>query len=512
MGAAGALAALGWPEKWDTAGSQAHRSATPATTVRARASASAWEALASKLTGRLSLPGGRSYSADHELYNPLFDGIKPAAVAFCASPSDVARSIAFARRHGLPLAVRSGRHSYGGYSTTNGLVVDVSAMSRISVPGQGSAVIGAGAQLVDVYSRLARYGVSIPAGSCPTVGIAGITLGGGIGVMDRLYGLTCDRMTGLELVTSASEVVRADAATNSDLFWACRGGGGGNFGAVTKLDFATFPTTELSLFLLSWPWSAADQVLPAWMGWASAAPDEMWSTCQLLAKPTSTSPTVHVAGVWAGSPAGAGAQLARLMRAGAEKPENQFLGANGFEEAMYVEAGCQGLTEGACHTAGQYPGGTLPRVVELAKSDIFLEPLGDAGVRAVLAGVEHRPTTGGESGVLFDSWGGAINRVRPTETAFVHRSAIASAQYIASLPTAVGTATVREARAWLEAWYATMRPYASGQAYQNYIDPYLPDWAHAYYGENLPRLQRVKAKWDPDDVWHFRQSIPLPSR
>ena len=471
-----------------------------------------WEALASQLSGRLSRPGGPDYANDRKLYNPLFDRVFPVAIAFCASPADVARCIGFARRHGLPLAVRGGRHSYGGYSTTNGLVIDVSTMSQVQVTGKGRAVIGAGAQLIDIYSGLARHGVSVPAGSCPTVGIAGLALGGGIGVMDRLYGLTCDQLASLELVTAAGEVVRASASSHPDLFWACRGGGG-NFGVVTELTFKTFPVSELSLFVLSWPWAAASQVLPAWMDWASRAPDKMWSTCQLSAHPRGLSPSLRVAGVWVGPPAGAGKELARLSAAvGARQPSHKYLAPSGFEQAMYVEAGCQGLSEAACHIAGQYPGGALPRMVEVAKSDIFDRPLGDAGVQAVILGVERRQAQGAMGGVLFDSWGGAINRVAPSETAFVHRRAVASAQYIAMLPPTVGNGAVRSARAWLDGWYQALRPYASGEAYQNYIDPTLPNWAHAYYGENLPRLQEVKAKWDPDDVWHFAQSIPLPRR
>lgn len=495
--------------------------ATTAGTLFAARRAAPWEALASKLAGRLSRPGGAGYAADRELYNPLFDGVHPAAIAFCANASDVARGVHFARQYGLPVAVRSGRHSYGGYSTTTGLVIDVSAMSHLDVQleaqlesrGKGTAVVGAGAQLIDVYSALARRGVSIPAGSCGTVGMAGLTLGGGIGVMDRLHGLTCDKLTGLQLVTAAGDVVRADAATNPDLFWACRGGGGGNFGVVTEMEFATFPTGQLALFALDWPWAAAGQVLPAWMEWLAGTPDEMWSTCQLATGPSGASPTVRVAGVWAGAPSGASGYLARLSATGAAgEPASQYLAASGFEQAMYVEAGCQGLSQAACHIAGQYPGGTQPRSVEVAKSDIFERPLGAAGGRAVVAGIEQRHAAGGTGAVIFDSWGGAINRVAPTETAFVHRSAIASAQYIAMLPANVGTASVRSAEAWLDGWYESLRPYASGQAYQNYIDPRLPDWLHAYYGENLGRLQQVKAKWDPDDVWHFAQSIPLPRK
>ena len=467
-----------------------------------------WKALAGGLSGRLSRPGNPGYTVDLELYDPRFDGTHPAAIAFCANASDVARSVTFAREHGLALTARSGGHSYAGYSTTSGLVVDVSRMSTVSMK-RGVGTVGAGAELIDVYSGLAQMGVSIPAGSCPTVGIAGLALGGGIGVMDRLHGVTCDNIVGLTLVTAGGDVVHADAATNPDLYWACRGGGGGNFGVVTEFRFATFPIMDLSLFRATWPWSAAATVVPAWMEWSSSGPDELWSNCLLEAYPGAATPYVRVGGSWAGTAADAQAQLSKLVNA-VGAPSSQSVGENGFEDAMYIEAGCQGMSEAACHQVGKDPGGTLPRMVSLARSDIFNAPLSAAGVRALLAGVEERQRQGGTGGAVLDSWGGAISRVAPGATAFVHRRALASAQYVAEFPAGVATGTVRAAARWMNSWYASLRSYVSGEAYQNYIDPALADWAHAYYGANLPRLQKVKAKWDPDGVWRFAQSIPPP--
>ena len=470
-----------------------------------------WGKLASQLSGRLSRPGSPTYQVDRQLYNPLFDSTRPAAIAFCETEDDVARSVGFARHHGIPLAMRSGRHSYGGYSTTKGLVIDVSRMSEVALSRTGLARVGAGARLIDVYSRLARHGVSVPAGSCPTVGIAGLALGGGIGVMDRLWGLTSDNIVSLRLVTAAGEAVTASSSTNPDLFWACRGGGGGNFGVATEFTFRAYPVRELCLYLLTWPWPAASQVLPAWFAWSAGNPEEMWSTCQFATSPAGPSPTLRVAGVWAGSLAGAAAELARLERS-AGASSSRFLGTSGFEQAMYVEAGCQNMSEAACQVAGWSPGGRLSRMVEVAKSDIFNEPLSAAGVQAILRGAQERQAERAAGAVLFDSWGGALNRVAPAATAFVHRRAVASAQYIAMLEPPVSLGAARKAREWLESLYASVRPYASGEAYQNYIDPYLKNWAHAYYGANLARLEAVKSKWDPDGTWRFPQSVPLAAR
>jgi hypothetical protein len=279
---------------------------------------------------------------------------------------------------------------------------------------------------------------------------------------------------------------------------------------VTEFRFATFPTTDISLFSATWPWAAAATLVPAWLEWASSAPRQLWSNCFLEASPASATPFAHVGGTWAGTGTGAQAQLAKLAAA-VGPPAGQSVGENGFEDAMYIEAGCRGLSEAACHLAGKYPGGTLPRAVSLARSDILNAPLGDGGVRALLAGVEERQAGGGPGAVLLDSWGGAINEVEPGATAFVHRRALASAQYVASFPPAVGPGDLAAATAWMNGWHKSMRPYVSGEAYQNYIDPALAGWAEAYYGANLARLQHVKAKWDPDGVWRFPQGIPPPS-
>ncbi|MFC7644877.1 FAD-binding oxidoreductase [Streptosporangium lutulentum] len=140
-------------------------------------------------------------TAPCRLFNPAFDGVRPAGVAYCANPSDVAECVNFARRMNVPLAVRSGGHSYAGWSTGTGLVVDVSRMAAVS-HASGRATVGAGAKLIDVYDKLASKGVSIPAGTCATVGVSGLALGGGIGVVSRKYGLTCDVLESVQLVTA----------------------------------------------------------------------------------------------------------------------------------------------------------------------------------------------------------------------------------------------------------------------------------------------------------------------
>jgi hypothetical protein len=175
---------------------------------------------------------------------------------------------------------------------------------------------------------------------------------------------------------------------------------------------------------------------------------------------------------------------------------------------MYVEGGCASFSQAACHLPTQTADGALSRQPSLAKSGYFRAPPGDAGVAALIAGIAARQSAGGQGAVGIDAYGGAINRVDPGTTAFVHRSALASAQY--SVPFDPGTPSTQlsASQAWLDSWYSTMVPYMDGSAYQNYIDAALPDWARAYYGANLARLMQVKKAWDPDNAFHFAQSIP----
>ena len=178
---------------------------------------------------------------------------------------------------------------------------------------------------------------------------------------------------------------------------------------------------------------------------------------------------------------------------------------------MMVEAGCSDRTVAQCHLPTQNPQGTLPREIQKAKSDFFGHVLPPAGVQAVVDAIEERLSnpelrTGG--GVLIDAYGGALNRPAADATAFVHRDQLFLAQYFTSWGTTSSSSTVRATLRWLSDFAHTMRQYASGEAYQNYIDPGRKDWQHAYYGSNLPRLRQVKSRYDPHDFFHFAQSIP----
>jgi FAD/FMN-containing dehydrogenase len=469
-----------------------------------------WTALGRDLSGPLVRPGEAAYTTSKQLFDPRFDSLHPAGIAYCRNPHDVATCLAFVRKFGVPVAARCGGHSYAGWSSTTGLIVDVTRMAGVSVNGT-TATVGAGTRLIDFYNGLAAHGRAVPGGSCPTVGISGLTLGGGIGVVSRAYGLTSDNVKSLQIVTADGQVRSCNASSNADLYWACRGGGGGNFGVVTSFTFDTHPAGEIILFFLSWPWSQAARVISAWQSWAPHAPDELWSNVHLAAAPGGSVPSIQVGGTYLGSISAASAQLEKLYAAAGSQPSSHFLESTSWLHAMLVEAGCASLTVTECHLPTQVSGGQLSRASEYAKSDFFTTPLNSHGIGTLLSGVESLQrvsgAAGGSGGIAFDSLGGAVNRVAPGATAFVHRNALFGAQYTTGWTPGAAAAGVARQRAWQQSFWQSMRPYASGQSYQNYIDPTLANWRQAYYGANYSRLAKIKASYDPDRVFAFPQAI-----
>ena len=474
----------------------------------ATATAADWTALGRGLAGHLVRPGDGDYDTARLLFNPRFDGQRPAGIAFCENTSDVAECLAFVRKLGVAVTPRSGGHSYGGLSSGPGLVIDVTRMNAVTNVGSSTARVGAGTRLVDLYAELDAHGVTVPGGSCPTVGVAGLVLGGGIGVVSRAYGTLSDNLRSVQMVTPDGTVRECDAGRNADLFWACRGGGGGNFGIATEFTFNTHAAEQMVLFFLNWPWSTASRVITAWQSWAPTAPDELWSNLHALSSPTGDTPTVQVGGTYIGSLSGAQNLISQLVdRVGSTPTGSPFVSSH--PHAMMIEAGCSQLSVAQCHLPWQNPSGTLQRENEFAKSHIFTRTLSPAAISAIIAAVERRQGYGGggQGGVAFDALGGAVNRIAPDATAFVHRDGLFVGQFTTTWSESATSTQTNAQQAWLRSFHQTMSPYASGQAYQNYLDPELTGWQQAYYGANYPRLLQVRGTYDPDHVLKLPQGI-----
>ena len=468
------------------------------------AAAANWSALARDLDGPLVRPGDADWATARQLYNTRFDSLKPAAVAYVANADDIRTIVAYTRARGIRVAIRNGGHSYAGWSSGNNrLIIDVSKLNRVRASG-GTAVVGAGAKLIDVYRALTAKGVTVPGGSCPTVGVSGLTLGGGHGVVSRAYGLTCDSLTRATLITADGKELTADASTNKDLFWALRGAGNGNFGVVTELHFRTHPAPQGVTAYATWPWSRAAAVVRAWQEWGPAQPDEIWSSCHLE---NGGSPSVAVAAFSLGTYGELQNALDRLADRIGSPARSVTLRRHSYESAMEAYAGCSSFsTDARCHLPGSTPGrnprGALGRETYTAHSDFFDRSLSAAGIQTLTRQIAS--VRGGSGSIALIALGGAVNRVSPTATAFVHRRSRMLAQYIASWK--AGT-TGTTARSWLTGAHDAMKPYASGAAYQNYTDPTLKDWRKAYYGDAATKLAKVKKQYDPQGFFTYPQSL-----
>jgi FAD/FMN-containing dehydrogenase len=424
-----------------------------------------------------------TYASARLVFDALYDGVKPLAVVRPLDAKDVAAVVAWARKTGVHIVARSGGHSYGGYSTTTGVVVDLAHLASVRVVA-GQAVVGPAARLGNVYNGLAQHGLAIPAGTCPSVGIGGHALGGGFGLASRAWGLASDNLASVQIVTADAKVLVADKKQHSDLYWACRGGGGGNFGIVTQLVFRTHPVTQGSYFVASWPWAQVEQVLASFLAWAPKAPDALGSLCRLAAGPGG--PTVQVFGQFLGSETALRGALASLG-----PPATKLVtGTATWLDLVRRWAGCLGHTLPSCTAPGHqaFVGasdyiGHVPTASQLATFRAVVE------ARGALSGA-----------LLIDAYGGALNRVSPAATAFVHRNEQASIQYFAAGDGA-------SARAWVNSSRAKLKTAVSGAAYVNYIDPALANWQQAYYGPNLARLRKIKKLYDPHNLFHFAQSI-----
>jgi FAD/FMN-containing dehydrogenase len=439
--------------------------------------------LTAAVRGPVITRASASYDSARLIFDSLYDGVRPLAIVRPLDARDVGAVVRWAAKTGVRIVARAGGHSYGGYSTTSGVVVDLSRLAGVHLSGP-RAVVGAGARLGNIYEALGAHGRAIPAGTCPSVGIGGHALGGGFGLASRAWGLASDNLVSVQVVTADGKVVVADAAHHSDLFWACRGGGGGNFGIVTQFVFRTHAVSQGSYFIASWPWAQVEEVVARFVRWGPQAPDALGSLCRLAAGPSG--PTVQVFGQFVGPEAALKAALASLG-----PPATKLTtGTATWLDLVRRWAGCLGHSLPGCAAPGHqaFVGASdyiraVPSAAQLAKFRAVIE------VRGAASGA-----------LLIDAYGGALNRVSPSATAFVHRNELASIQYFAAGAGA-------SARAWVDASRAALRPAVSGAAYVNYIDPHLANWQQAYYGSNLPRLRKVKHRYDPDNLFRFAQSI-----
>ncbi|MEU0820162.1 FAD-binding oxidoreductase [Streptomyces mirabilis] len=469
-----------------------------------------WSRLGGHLSGDLVLPSNARYATAKQLAVMEFDAIAPQAVAYCADARDAALCLAFAQDNGLAPAVRSGGHSAAGYSTGTGLVVDVSRLDSVRVGG-GSVTLGPGAQNVDVLNTLADSGLALTGGACPTVAAGGFIQGGGLGFLTRPLGMTCDALTSATVVLASGQTVTASAREHPDLFWALRGGGGGNFGIVTSYTLTPTAVSQVTTAQLAYTYDQALDMLDGYSRWLAECPRTIGSAAVVTladAAPGNV-PTPSVIVVSTGTPAELDAELARLdSLTGTPAPRQTSVLP--YRDLMTGIFGCAEKTTEECHRSGAFPQGQLPRTAfALERSRLVRDAVPRDGWARILALFDDQRVSGGQThGLQVLPIDGATWDLDRTATAFVHRDSRFSVNFQGFVAQGPVTDELRTAaRAWVDAGFTAVDPLSSGEAYQNFIDPELADWKTSYYAENYPQLVKVKNRYDPHGLLSFAQGI-----
>jgi hypothetical protein len=430
-------------------------------------------------------PGDRGYDTARAVFNGMIDR-RPLAVIQSVDASDVVRGIEFARLHGLPLSVRGGGHSVAGNAVRDAaIMLDLSGMKAVRVDPKTRTVRAEPGLTLGEFDRATQaFGLATTLGVVSVTGIAGLTLGGGLGWLNGRYGLACDNLISAHVATADGQLLRADAQENEDLFWGIRGGGG-NFGVVTSFEYQLHPVDLVLAGGLSYPLGMAPLVLRFYDDFVKEAPDELSTAVSLALTPTGE-PVVSIAVCYCG-PIDQGEQVLRPLRT------FQSPAADGIQPMPYA------LLQSARDDG--FPSGRL----HYWKSG-WLRELTDGAIETLMQFVPHMPSP--TSGVGLQRMHGAASRIAPSATAFPHRAE----QYDFLIQSQWSDATDSDRNVeWTRALFEAMRPHLEESVYVNNLGDEGPERVQAAYGENYPRLAALKGAYDPDNLFRANQNID-PSR
>lgn len=452
-------------------------------TTEARSS----DALRAQIAGSVLSPSDGGYEDARRVHNGLIDR-RPALVARCSGTADVQAAVRFGRERGLEIAVRGGGHNVAGNAVCDGgLMIDLSAMRGVHVDPRARRARAQGGATWGDYNRETQvYGLASTGGVVSTTGVAGLTLGGGLGWLMGKHGMAVDSLVAVELVTATGEVVRASADEHPDLFWALRGGGG-NFGVATWLEYELYPVgPTVTAGLVAHPFAAARDVLHFYRDFTTSLPDELTAFAGVLHAPDGSGTKLAAIIVChAGSLEAGAAAVAPVKRFGS--PVMDVIGPMPYPAVnMLFDAG--------------FPRGAL----NYWKSN-FLTALGDTAIDTMIERFAVTPSP--MSALLLEHFHGAATRVGPTETAFPHRTVGYNFLTVGEwLDAAASPANV----AWTRDTYAAMAPHFTTGRYVNYLnaDEVAEDsTVSAAFGPNWKRLRDVKRRYDADNVFHLNQNV-----
>jgi len=453
-------------------------------------SAQSIDALRTRVTGPVIIPGDPGYDDARQVYNFMIDR-RPAGVVQCAHAADVVAAVQYAAEAGTGLAVRGGSHSVPGFGTADGaLVADLSGLASVTVdPAARTARAGGGATWGGFNEATGAYGLATTGGIISTTGVGGLTLGGGIGYLSRAHGLSCDNLLSAQVVTADGQLVTASDDENADLFWALRGGGG-NFGVVTEFTFRLHEVAEVYGGPMFFELADGPAILAYFNEFIATAPRAYGGFPAFqIAPPLPFVPEdrvgdtfLAVVSCWTGSTADG----ERIIQ--------------GFKDVASPVAEHVGpVPYAALNSAFD---GLVPRGLQHYWKAVFL---GDLTAGAIEAHMEHGPRVPVVNSTMHQyPINGACHDVSPDATAFGHREATYAAVIAGMWPDPADNAANTQ---WVKDYYAALAPHALGGGYINFASPDDASKVAANYGDNYPRLQQVKRQYDPDNVFRFNQNI-----
>ena len=440
---------------------------------------------ARRAAGTLLRPGDLNYDAARAVFNGMIDR-RPQAIIRCAGASDVIRGIAFAREHEVVLSVRGGGHSVSGKAVCDGgVMLDLSAMKGVRVdPQRRTARAEPGLTLGELDHETQTWGLATPLGVMSRTGIAGLTLGGGLGWLNGAHGLTCDNLLAADLATADGRLLTASDNENDDLFWAIRGGGG-NFGVVTSFRYRLHPVGPVLAGGLTYPLHEAPKVLPFYDQFAKAAPDQLSTAASLAADP-SGQPTLSIVVCCCG-PIDAGERALYPLRT-FHTPLDDSIQPTPYRTLQ--SAPDAGFPTGRRH---------------YWKSG-FLRHLTDEAIDIMMRFIAHVPSTA--TGVGLQHMHGAATRIDPAATAFAHRAEQYDFLIASQWSDEADSARNIE---WTRAFFEAMQPHLENSVYVNNLGDEADPRVRAAYGANYQRLADLKATYDPDNLFRSNHNIkPTP--
>ncbi|TDL31975.1 FAD-binding oxidoreductase [Jeotgalibacillus sp. S-D1] len=440
------------------------------------------------LTGEVVTPKDPFYNEARQEWNRAINKF-PLVIVYCERKRDVVNAIRWARKRNVSIRIRSGGHHYEGYSTGDCvLVIDISRLNELKLNKKRNLLkMGAGAKNTDVYDLIGSNGYVFPGGTCPTVGVSGFTLGGGWGYSSRLYGLGCDSLLELELVDYKGKLIKANKSRNSDLFWACRGAGGGNFGLVVSMKFqlpkpANSSVTLVSFFYVGTTSEKQAQVMNIWQNWLKELDKRM----------------TLVASFYNAEGEGLGI-FARGFFYGSPEKAREILEPFSVVEGFRLE-----LEESSFLEAVKKVEATYPPYEKFKSTGRFVQRSYSLDELETIAELVQNPAEGSDyAAVSFYAMGGEITEVGKRDTAFFYRDA----RYIMGIQSVWSDdAFAMENREWVRERFAYIKRITEG-SFVNFPISHLKNYEREYFGDNAPRLNRVNEKYDPFNVFKFPQGL-----